>query len=183
MTHPVRTEIQLPSRRAFLPAVLNFVREVVLACGLQPEESEFLTLAAEEACSNSIEHAYDAQEGGSFRLVLEFSPGRIMLSLHDQGLPFDYSLAPKYEPPAEADPGKINTRGLGLYLIDKLVDSVEWINHGMAGKELRLIKKRIRQEATEPMPGRDLTPYPCLLYTSDAADDLLCVDLGGRRII
>src|SRR5450756_2935213 len=24
---------------------------------------------------------------------------------------------------------------------------------------------------------------PCLLYTSDAADDLLCVDLGGRRII
>src|SRR5450756_3202393 len=30
------------------------------------------------------------------------------------------------------------------------------------------------------------SPYvfnPCLLYTSDAADDLLCVDLGGRRII
>ena len=30
------------------------------------------------------------------------------------------------------------------------------------------------------------TPYneeSCLLYTSDAADDLLCVDLGGRRII
>ena len=25
--------------------------------------------------------------------------------------------------------------------------------------------------------------YHCLLYTSDAADDLLCVDLGGRRII
>eukprot|EP00657_Telonema_sp_P-1_P012933 TRINITY_DN9854_c0_g1_i1.p1 TRINITY_DN9854_c0_g1~~TRINITY_DN9854_c0_g1_i1.p1 ORF type:complete len:212 (-),score=46.99 TRINITY_DN9854_c0_g1_i1:50-685(-) len=30
-----------------------------------------------------------------------------------------------------------------------------------------------------------LTPWVsnCLLYTSDAADDLLCVDLGGRRII
>ena len=27
-------------------------------------------------------------------------------------------------------------------------------------------------------------PYlSCLLYTSDAADDLLCVDLGGRRNI
>ena len=24
---------------------------------------------------------------------------------------------------------------------------------------------------------------PCILYTSDAADDLLCVELGGRRII
>ena len=27
------------------------------------------------------------------------------------------------------------------------------------------------------------TAINCLLYTSDAADDLLCVDLGGRRII
>ena len=29
----------------------------------------------------------------------------------------------------------------------------------------------------------DLQAEPCLLYTSDAADDLLCVALGGRRII
>src|SRR5659263_776370 len=36
-------------------------------------------------------------------------------------------------------------------------------------------------------PSRPTTsismPWTCLLYTSDAADDLLCVDLGGRRII
>ena len=29
----------------------------------------------------------------------------------------------------------------------------------------------------------DKAALACLLYTSDAADDLLCVDLGGRRII
>src|SRR5680860_1874081 len=34
------------------------------------------------------------------------------------------------------------------------------------------------QQSAHPRAG-----YPCLLYTSDAADDLLCVDLGGRRII
>ena len=28
-----------------------------------------------------------------------------------------------------------------------------------------------------------ITTTTCLLYTSDAADDLLCVDLGGRRSI
>src|SRR5450756_3092516 len=33
-------------------------------------------------------------------------------------------------------------------------------------------------------PAGQIVPYViCLLYTSDAADDLLCVDLGGRRII
>ena len=31
--------------------------------------------------------------------------------------------------------------------------------------------------------GKEMAPLGCLLYTSDAADDLLCVDLGGRRII
>ena len=28
-----------------------------------------------------------------------------------------------------------------------------------------------------------ITTPTCLLYTSDAADDMQCVDLGGRRII
>src|SRR5680860_546812 len=31
--------------------------------------------------------------------------------------------------------------------------------------------------------ARAVAVQSCLLYTSDAADDLLCVDLGGRRII
>ena len=37
-----------------------------------------------------------------------------------------------------------------------------------------------------PIPKEKIPPegyWSCLLYTSDATDDLLCVDLGGRRII
>ena len=36
------------------------------------------------------------------------------------------------------------------------------------------------------LEGKDMLKWlmtACLLYTSDAADDLLCVDLGGRRIL
>ena len=53
--------------------------------------------------------------------------------------------------------------------------------------------RRVDPRARDADPGHDRqpeTPWPglrllcrCLLYTSDAADDLLCVDLGGRRII
>ena len=38
----------------------------------------------------------------------------------------------------------------------------------------------LRAESFGLFAGAD---WDCLLYTSDAADDLLCVDLGGRRII
>src|SRR5450756_3044162 len=42
----------------------------------------------------------------------------------------------------------------------------------------------VRSGAKFSMPGMMETVLNiCLLYTSDAADDLLCVDLGGRRII
>ena len=37
--------------------------------------------------------------------------------------------------------------------------------------------------AIYPRPSTKTASWTCLLYTSDAADDLLCVDLGGRRII
>ena len=40
-------------------------------------------------------------------------------------------------------------------------------------------RKREREREREKERGRE----SCLLYTSDAADDMQCVDLGGRRII
>ena len=43
-------------------------------------------------------------------------------------------------------------------------------------------EREVEQVITGTDPGLTF-PDVCLLYTSDAADDLLCVDLGGRRII
>src|SRR5450756_1523624 len=47
------------------------------------------------------------------------------------------------------------------------------VNEGISDENAKKIAKMVRAEG----------PKGCLLYTSDAADDLLCVDLGGRRII
>ena len=44
--------------------------------------------------------------------------------------------------------------------------------------EMQKMRKMVRGTDTGGQGARG-----CLLYTSDAADDLLCVDLGGRRII
>ena len=56
-----------------------------------------------------------------------------------------------------------------------------------AGDPIEPIPQTERIEVPRSMLGRGdtfaLRVKGCLLYTSDAADDLLCVDLGGRRII
>src|SRR5450756_2447796 len=47
----------------------------------------------------------------------------------------------------------------------------------------RLFEQRGIEGLTSFDVGGSASYLTCLLYTSDAADDLLCVDLGGRRII
>ena len=42
---------------------------------------------------------------------------------------------------------------------------------------------RLEEFKLVEMKNRTLFIEICLLYTSDAADDMQCVDLGGRRII
>eukprot|EP00657_Telonema_sp_P-1_P008385 TRINITY_DN2947_c0_g1_i3.p1 TRINITY_DN2947_c0_g1~~TRINITY_DN2947_c0_g1_i3.p1 ORF type:complete len:107 (+),score=7.69 TRINITY_DN2947_c0_g1_i3:197-517(+) len=53
---------------------------------------------------------------------------------------------------------------------EKVTDT-QWHNIIAWGKTAEIVESYVTK-------GKD-----CLLYTSDAADDLLCVDLGGRRII
>ena len=50
-----------------------------------------------------------------------------------------------------------------------------------AGEEARQLVVQCADVEIERRPA--VLRNGCLLYTSDAADDLLCVDLGGRRII
>ena len=70
----------------------------------------------------------------------------------------------------------VRSRGLG----DVYKRQVEDLRlHRHIERRDRLVQdEHARLRSQRPRDG-----YPCLLYTSDAADDLLCVDLGGRRIL
>ena len=65
----------------------------------------------------------------------------------------------------------------------KVATPVNW----QQGDKVIIAGSVSNEEAKETYPDGWEEPRPyiriCLLYTSDAADDLLCVDLGGRRII
>ena len=56
-------------------------------------------------------------------------------------------------------------------------------NNGQYTFNYDLLEKQVAQGARMLILSNPHNPIGCLLYTSDAADDLLCVDLGGRRII
>ena len=68
-------------------------------------------------------------------------------------------------------------RGTSIYVIKPLGFGLEQVLSipGLSYSIRRLKKGGLSNEIAKP--------EACLLYTSDAADDMQCVDLGGRRII
>eukprot|EP00657_Telonema_sp_P-1_P005563 TRINITY_DN23017_c0_g1_i1.p1 TRINITY_DN23017_c0_g1~~TRINITY_DN23017_c0_g1_i1.p1 ORF type:complete len:184 (+),score=43.66 TRINITY_DN23017_c0_g1_i1:81-632(+) len=52
-----------------------------------------------------------------------------------------------------------------------------------SAKEIMMVREAGAQGSDVIFANCCKFPGDCLLYTSDAADDLLCVDLGGRRIL
>eukprot|EP00657_Telonema_sp_P-1_P002875 TRINITY_DN1666_c0_g2_i1.p1 TRINITY_DN1666_c0_g2~~TRINITY_DN1666_c0_g2_i1.p1 ORF type:complete len:418 (+),score=172.29 TRINITY_DN1666_c0_g2_i1:229-1482(+) len=52
-----------------------------------------------------------------------------------------------------------------------------------AHSQITKLEDQIKELKAQVSSGERELDKACLLYTSDAADDLLCVDLGGRRII
>ena len=52
-----------------------------------------------------------------------------------------------------------------------------------ARKTPRPARLRAHRRSGDGRPDADRQDHPCLLYTSDAADERSSVDLGGRRII
>src|SRR5450756_1419181 len=70
----------------------------------------------------------------------------------------------------------------------RLAGGCRCVSAGLAGPVSAAGSTRRTPSATatpmaQPAATSDGQCTACLLYTSDAADDLLCVDLGGRRII
>ena len=71
------------------------------------------------------------------------------------------------------------------------------IEYGLVGSEMCIrdrdsgVRRTVQRGRADHSPGRHQHGYPgqcrgaapCLLYTSDAADERSSVDLGGRRIL
>jgi anti-sigma regulatory factor (Ser/Thr protein kinase) len=140
-------ELTLPNDPRSLTLARGLAHQLVEMADLPPELDGPLTEGIVEACVNVIEHAFEPGERGTFTLAGEITPTELIVSVRDQGLPFD----PLRLPPSVQQSG-------GLAELRRAVDRLQWLHHGRSGKELRLVKHRPQQDVTQQLDEADLTP-------------------------
>jgi serine/threonine-protein kinase RsbW len=105
--------------------------------GFTGDELEQIDIAIEESVSNVMVHASD-EENPTFDIICEKIQGGIKITVKDKGIPFDPEHIKKYEITKNLD--DLSTSGLGIYLIQKVMDELYFRNLGPQGKETVMIK-------------------------------------------
>ena len=76
-----------------------------------------LKLALTEACTNSVRHAYEDDEG-VVEILYELHPDRLVVEVCDHGGGFE----PPREPSARLEEDELSEGGLGIAIIEALSD-------------------------------------------------------------
>ena len=150
---PQRCTLTVPNDLAHLPLVQGFVREYASAVGFPPRDQRRLDLLMEEAVTNVVHGAFAADERASFDISCERLPTGLQITVHDDGLPYDPSLTPEYDPGADLD-GQTGA-GLGSFLMQQIADRVEFHNLGSHGKETVFVRYLESASVTSAPPAEE----------------------------
>ena len=126
-----------PNKISYSFMVQSFVREIAKTVGFSGDELMQIDIAVEEAVSNVMVHASDEQNP-TFDVICEKIPGGMKITLKEMGIPFDPEQIKKFDLTKNLD--SMSTSGLGIYLIQKMMDDLSFRNLGMHGKETVMVK-------------------------------------------
>jgi anti-sigma regulatory factor (Ser/Thr protein kinase) len=144
-------KMTFPNSLNYSHLVHLFVREIAKTAGFAGDELEQIDMAIEESVSNIMVHASD-EENPTFDIICKKIPGGIQITLKEMGIPFDPAHIKKYELTKNLD--DLSASGLGIYLIQKMMDELSFRNLGPQGKETVMVK--YLPGASSPVQMEDL---------------------------
>jgi serine/threonine-protein kinase RsbW len=100
-----------------------------------------LNLALEEILANIISYGYSDNREHEIRVNLSVEPGKVRVDVEDDGQPFNPLEAPEADTTKPLEERTIG--GLGIHLVRKLMDGLEYKRQGE--KNLLTIKKKTQK--------------------------------------
>jgi serine/threonine-protein kinase RsbW len=118
-------EVRLPSRLGYEKVAMSTAASVAKLMGFREERIEDLKTAVAEACINAIEHGNRLNEGLSVGVVLSAGEDALEVKVLDDGKGLK-TLPPRPDIEKKMH-GEEDPRGMGMFLIQALVDEAEWV--------------------------------------------------------
>jgi sigma-B regulation protein RsbU (phosphoserine phosphatase) len=109
--------------------------------GLAPKVVHDLNLALEEILTNIISYGYTDNREHEIKVRLSVQPGEVKAEVEDDGQPFNPLEAP--EPDTAQSLQERTIGGLGIHLVRKLMDSLEYKRQG--DRNLLSMKKKTEE--------------------------------------
>jgi serine/threonine-protein kinase RsbW len=113
-----------PGRFSSLPEIAAIIHKKSIQAGLDEDSVYAVESAVDEACSNIIEHAYEGENKGEIEMKVSLIQDGIKITLMDHGHPFLPGQVS--EPKVDAPLSRRKTSGLGIFLMKKCMDSVDF---------------------------------------------------------
>lgn len=130
-------ELRLPSRLGYEKVAMNTASSVARLMGFSPERVEDLKTAVAEACINAIEHGNKLDDALSVGVILSMDADTLEVMVTDTGDgPHGTHAAPDIDKKMH---GEEDARGMGMFLIQSLVDEAEWVSAPPAGSYARMV--------------------------------------------
>jgi serine/threonine-protein kinase RsbW len=114
--------LSLPSETAYLGLVRELTKRMAELAGFTETLAERLALAVDEATTNVIEHAYKGAPDREIELRFEDRGADFRVEIVDTGQMVDPRAVPRVD--LERFVSERRTGGLGVHLMEKIMDSV-----------------------------------------------------------
>ncbi|MDQ0221319.1 anti-sigma B factor RsbW [Peribacillus cavernae] len=120
-------EVKIPAKTDFIGVIRLTLSGIASRLGFSYDEIEDLKIAASEACTNAVQHAYREDDKGEVKIGFGLYEDRLEVMVSDSGKSCNFDEVRqglgRYENGQNVE--FLREGGLGLYLIDTLMDDVK----------------------------------------------------------
>lgn len=134
---PRDTSLTIKATTDQLARIRDYVFGQCVHAGISAPACHNLVLAVDEACSNIIQHAYHNNPAQTFNISIRATKNSVTIEITDSSPPFDPASVPL--PDMSTYFEERRHHGLGILLMTKILDSIEYVPASSEGATNKLI--------------------------------------------
>ncbi len=146
--------ITTPSKSVNLELIRDFVGKLARRAGFSEDHVNKIQLAADEACTNVVKHAYKGVPAGPIQVDVTLNREKFVVTVSDKGIGFNLNNFVQLNMVEYLN--QFKRGGLGIHLIQSLMDEVIFKVNPSHKNSVKMIKYIHRPESADKLRQQEM---------------------------